>query len=119
MIVNQILLVRAFNQLDQFLSNKETNLRYLALESMCHLAASEFSHDFVKKYQEVVILSMKMEKDVSVRQQAVDLLYAMSDKSYAEDIVQKMLNYLETGEIREEMVLSVALLTGKNATDYT
>ena len=119
MIVNQILLVRAFNQLDQFLSNKETNLRYLALESMCHLAASEFSHDFVKKYQEVVILSMKMEKDVSVRQQAVDLLYAMSDKSYAEDIVQEMLNYLETDEIREEMVRNVALLTEKYATDYT
>nr|CAD7416508.1 unnamed protein product [Timema poppensis] len=65
------LLVRACNQLGQFLSNRETNLRYLALESMCLLATSEFSHDAVKKHQEVVILSMKMEKDVSVRQQAV------------------------------------------------
>jgi len=49
---------------------------------------------------------MKMEKDVSVRQQAVDLLYAMCDKSNAEEIVQEMLNYLETADysIREEMV---------------
>lgn len=47
-----------------------------------------------------------MEKDVSVRQQAVDLLYAMCDKSNAEEIVQEMLNYLETADysIREEMV---------------
>nr|CAD7392626.1 unnamed protein product [Timema cristinae] len=99
------LLVRACNQLGQFLSNRETNLRYLALESMCLLATSEFSHDAVKKHQEVVILSMKMEKDVSVRQQAVDLLYAMCDKSNAEEIVQEMLNYLETADysIREEM----------------
>jgi len=43
---------------------------------------------------------------VSVRQQAVDLLYAMCDKSNAEEIVQEMLNYLETADysIREEMV---------------
>lgn len=54
------LLVRACNQLGQFLSNRETNLRYLALESMCLLATSEFSHDAVKKHQEVVILSMKV-----------------------------------------------------------
>lgn len=115
------LLVRACNQLGQFLSNRETNLRYLALESMCHLATSEFSHEAVKKHQEVVILSMKMEKDVSVRQQAVDLLYAMCDKSNAEEIVQEMLNYLETADysIREEMVLKVAILSEKYATDYT
>ncbi|EEB11455.1 conserved hypothetical protein [Pediculus humanus corporis] len=115
------LLVRACNQLGQFLSNRETNLRYLALESMCHLATSEYSHDAVKKHQEVVILSMKMEKDVSVRQQAVDLLYAMCDKSNAEEIVQEMLNYLETADysIREEMVLKVAILAEKYATDYT
>jgi hypothetical protein len=43
---------------------------------------------------------------VSVRQRAVDLLYAMCDRSNAEDIVQEMLTYLETADytIREEMV---------------
>lgn len=48
----------------------------------------------------------KTERDVSVRQRAVDLLYAMCDKSNAEEIVQEMLNYLETADysIREEMV---------------
>lgn len=115
------LLVRACNQLGQFLSNRETNLRYLALESMCLLANSEFSHEAVKKHQEVVILSMKMEKDVSVRQRAVDLLYAMCDKTNSEEIVQEMLNYLETADysIREEMVLKVAILAEKYAADYS
>lgn len=62
-----------------------------------------------------------MEKDVSVRQQAVDLLYAMCDKSNAEEIVQEMLAYLETADysIREEMVLKVAILAEKYATDFT
>ena len=100
------LLVRACNQLGQFLTHRETNLRYLALESMCLLATSEFSHDAVKKHQETVINALKTERDVSVRQRAVDLLYAMCDRSNSEDIVLEMLTYLETADysIREEMV---------------
>lgn len=54
--------------------------RYLALESMCLLATSEFSHEAVKRHQETIISSLKTERDVSVRQRAVDLLYAMCDR---------------------------------------
>ncbi|KAK7477193.1 hypothetical protein BaRGS_00031578, partial [Batillaria attramentaria] len=115
------LLVRACNQLGQFLQHKETNLRYLALESMCLLATSEFSHEAVKKHQDTVITALKTERDVSVRQRAVDLLYAMCDRSNAEEIVGEMLEYLETADysIREEMVLKVAILAEKYAVDYT
>ncbi|ESO10058.1 hypothetical protein HELRODRAFT_109416 [Helobdella robusta] len=115
------LLVRACNQLGQFLQHRETNLRYLALESMCLLATSEFSHDAVKKHQETVINSLKTEKDVSVRQRAVDLLYAMCDRANVQEIVSEMLTYLETADysIREEMVLKVAILAEKYALDYT
>jgi len=114
------LLVRACNQLGQFLSHRETNLRYLALESMCILATSEFSHEAVKKHQETVISALKTERDVSVRQRAVDLLYAMCDRTNSEEIVLEMLSYLETADysIREEMVLKVAVLAEKYATDY-
>lgn len=57
-----------------------SNFRYLALESMCLLATSEFSHEAVKRHQETIINSLKTERDVSVRQRAVDLLYAMCDR---------------------------------------
>ena len=60
--------------------SRDTNLRYLALESMCILATSEFSHEAVKKHQETVISTLKTERDVSVRQRAVDLLNAMCDR---------------------------------------
>ncbi|XP_075924735.1 AP-2 complex subunit alpha-2-like [Petromyzon marinus] len=115
------LLVRACNQLGQFLQHRETNLRYLALESMCLLASSEFSHEAVKKHQETVINALKTERDVSVRQRAVDLLYAMCDRSNAQEITSEMLNYLETADysIREEMVLKVAILAERYAVDYT
>lgn len=49
---------------------------------------------------------LQTERDVSVRQRAADLLYAMCDRSNAKQIVAEMLSYLETADysIREEMV---------------
>ncbi|XP_064416549.1 AP-2 complex subunit alpha-2 isoform X2 [Latimeria chalumnae] len=115
------LLVRACNQLGQFLQHRETNLRYLALESMCTLASSEFSHEAVKTHIETVINALKTERDVSVRQRAADLLYAMCDRTNSKQIVSEMLSYLETADysIREEIVLKVAILAEKYAVDYT
>lgn len=56
--------------------------------------------------------ALKSERDISVRQRAVDLLYAMCDRGNAEDIVSEMLAYLESADyaIREEMVLKVSYL---------
>lgn len=133
--------MRACNQLGQFLQHRETNLRYLALESMCTLASSEFSHEAVKTHIDTVINALKVcprpwypyvastvpqrgpelkpgcalppqtERDVSVRQRAADLLYAMCDRSNAKQIVSEMLRYLETADyaIREEIVSLMVL----------
>ena len=59
---------------------------------------------------------LQTERDVSVRQRAVDLLYAMCDRSNAEEIVAEMLSYLESADysIREEMVRRNLRLTTKN-----
>ena len=55
----------------------------------------------------VIFVLFQTERDVSVRQRAVDLLYAMCDKNNAEEIVAEMLTYLETADysIKEEMVI--------------
>lgn len=49
---------------------------------------------------------------MSVRQRAVDLLYAMCDRSNAQQIVAEMLSYLETADysIREEIVSPMAIM---------
>jgi len=53
-----------------------------------------------------VIYIFQTERDVSVRQRAVDLLYAMCDRGNVQTIVAEMLRYLESADyaIREEMV---------------
>ncbi|KAK2089400.1 hypothetical protein P7K49_032066 [Saguinus oedipus] len=53
------LLIHSGNQLGQFLQHWEPNLHYLALESMCTLASSEFSHKAVKTHVEMVINALK------------------------------------------------------------
>ena len=113
------LLVRASNILGQFLAHRETNLRYLALEGLGLLATSDFAHESVRKHEDTVVAALKSEKDVSVRQRAVDLLYAMCDKSNAEHIVAEMLAYLDSADymIREELVLKIAILGEKYAND--
>lgn len=118
---DQHLLIRACNQLGQYLTHRETNLRYLALESLCAMANSEFSAEAVRKHQETVINSLKTERDVSVRQRAVDLLYVMCDSTNATEIVSEMLIYLKQADfgIREELVLKIAILAEKYATDYS
>ncbi|XP_063718060.1 AP-2 complex subunit alpha-2-like isoform X2 [Symsagittifera roscoffensis] len=115
------LLTRACQQLCLFLSHKETNLRYLALESMCNLASTGCGKYIEPAQLNPVINSLKSERDISVRQRAVDLLYAMCDYQNVKTIVAEMLSYLELADysIREELVLKVAILSEKWAKDYT
>ena len=51
-------------------------------------------------------MNFQNERDLSVRQRAVDLLYAMCDRDQAEEIVGELLAYLEKADysIREELV---------------
>ena len=50
--------------------------------------------------------SPQTERDVSVRQRAIDLLYAMCDHTNAQTIVEELLHYLEKADysIRETLV---------------
>lgn len=62
------LLIHTCNKLCQFIQHWETNLYYLALENMCTLANSPFSHEAVKTHIETVINALKTEREVRVRQ---------------------------------------------------
>ncbi|KAL1914805.1 uncharacterized protein VTP21DRAFT_7897 [Calcarisporiella thermophila] len=106
--------------LGRFLQSKETNVRYLALETMAHLAACADSLDPIKKHQETIILSLR-DKDISVRRRALDLLYSMCDITNSKVIVSELLRYLQIADyaMREELVLKIAILTEKFATEYS
>ncbi len=105
--------------LARFISSKETNVRYLGLDTMAHLAARADHLEAVKRHQGTIILSLR-DKDISVRRRALDLLYSMCDVDNSEVIVGELLRYLKVADygLREEMVLKIAILTEKYAATY-
>jgi AP-2 complex subunit alpha len=108
--------------LGNYISSKETNVRYLGLETMCHLAGAGSRNciDALRVHKETVVASLR-DKDISVRRRALDLLYSMCDQTNAREIVAELLQYLIIADyaIREEMVLKIAILTEKYAMEYS
>ncbi|OJD18118.1 hypothetical protein AJ78_01836 [Emergomyces pasteurianus Ep9510] len=112
------LMLKISSRLGKFIQSRETNVRYLGLEAMTHFAARAETLDPIKKHQDIILGSLR-DRDISVRRKGLDLLYSMCDTSNARPIVTELLKYLQTADysIREEMVLKVAILTEKYATD--
>ena len=112
------LMVQISSKLGKFIQSKETNVRYLGLEAMTHLAARAETLDPIKRHQNIIIGSLR-DRDISVRRKGLDLLYSMCDPSNSQPIVSELLKYLQSADfaIREEMVLKIAILTEKYATD--
>ena len=106
--------------LGRFILSRETNVRYLGLDTMAHLAACAESLEPIKMHQNTIILSLR-DKDISVRRRGVDLLYSMCDVTNAQVIVSELLKYMQVADyaLREEMVLKIAILTEKFATKYS
>ena len=112
------LMVQISSKLGKFIQSRETNVRYLGLDAMTHFAARAETLDPIKRHQNIIIGSLR-DRDVSVRRKGLDLLYSMCDTTNAQPIVNELLKYLQSADfsIREEMVLKIAILTEKYATD--
>lgn len=112
------LMMQIASKLGKFIQSRETNVRYLGLDAMTHFAARTDTLDPIKRHQNIIIGSLK-DRDISVRRKGLDLLYSMCDTTNAVPIVNELLKYLQSADfsLREEMVLKIAILTEKYATD--
>lgn len=112
------LMMQISSRLGKFIQSRETNVRYLGLEAMTHFAARAETLDPIKSHQPYILGSLR-DRDISVRRKGLDLLYSMCDVTNARTIVAELLTYLQSADyaIREEMVLKVAILAEKYATD--
>jgi AP-2 complex subunit alpha len=112
------LMMQMSSRLGKFIQSRETNVRYLGLEAMTHFAARAETLDPIKSHQPYILGSLR-DRDISIRRKGLDLLYSMCDVTNARAIVAELLTYLQSADysLREEMVLKVAILAEKYATD--
>ena len=119
----------AANLLGTFISSHEANTRYLGLESMSRLANNVLNDDVVMAASEHklfdkfkgLIANQLHESDVSIRRQALNLLYVICDRGNWQGIVDELLQVLSghDTQLEEELVLKIAILAEANAPDPT
>ena len=74
----------------------------------------------VKRHTDTILAALR-DRDISVRRRGLDLLYSMCDETNSRRIVAELLNYLNVSDyaIREELVLKIAILAERFATEYS
>ncbi|MBA0644894.1 hypothetical protein Goklo_013063 [Gossypium klotzschianum] len=103
--------------LGKFIAVREPNIRYLGLENMTRMLIVADVQESIKRHQAQIITSLK---DPDIRR-ALDLLYGMCDITNAKDIVEELLQYLNSADftMREELSLKAAILAEKFAPDLS
>ncbi|XVF69077.1 hypothetical protein PTKIN_Ptkin11bG0051800 [Pterospermum kingtungense] len=106
--------------LGKFIAVREPNIRYLGLENMTRMLMVADVQEIIKRHQAQIITSLK-DPDISIRRRALDLLYGMCDVTNAKDIVEELLQYLNSADfaMREELSLKAAILAEKFAPDLS
>ena len=102
-----------------FLSAKQSNVRYLALETLTRLVMVDKSViPSLDKHRQTLYLALR-DPDNSIRRRALSLLFAICTPQSAEQIVHELLNYLRFADItmREPLCLKIAVLAEQFAED--
>eukprot|EP00928_Gymnodinium_smaydae_P096151 TRINITY_DN8435_c0_g4_i1.p1 TRINITY_DN8435_c0_g4~~TRINITY_DN8435_c0_g4_i1.p1 ORF type:complete len:1022 (+),score=242.96 TRINITY_DN8435_c0_g4_i1:348-3413(+) len=109
----------AASLLGAFISSTDPNIRYLGLETMARLARNVNTHEHLERYKNLILEKMH-EADISIRRQALNLLYALCRPSNWQHIVEELLEILGTSDsvLQEELVLKIAILAEKNAPNF-
>ncbi|XP_035229896.1 AP-2 complex subunit alpha-2-like [Stegodyphus dumicola] len=116
------LLLKAAKIISQILKKKESNLCFLALDSLCLLSHSDEVQEIVAKHCfKCVIESLSTETDICIFQRAIDFLYIFSDSSNVTEVVEELLYILEKRNLilKEGALFKIAVLAEKFTEDYT
>ena len=83
--------VLAINILGRFLANRDNNIRYVALASLCKCVGRDTAA--VQRHRNTIVECLK-DLDVSIRRRALDLIYALVTKSNVKTLAKELLTYL-------------------------
>lgn len=83
--------VVAINILGRFLLNRDNNIRYVALNTLCKVVDRD--SQAIQRHRNTIVDCLK-DADISIRRRALDLIYALVTKTNVTALVKELLNYL-------------------------
>ncbi|DBA00985.1 TPA: hypothetical protein N0F65_006246 [Lagenidium giganteum] len=83
--------VLAINILGRFLLNRDNNIRYVALNTLSKVIVDDAAA--VQRHTNTIVDCLK-DPDASIRQRALELIYALVNETNIQPLAREMLNYL-------------------------
>ncbi|KAF9606942.1 hypothetical protein IFM89_030240 [Coptis chinensis] len=109
---NSGLRVLAINILGRFLSNRDNNIRYVALNMLTK--AITVDAQAVQRHR-VTILECVKDSDASIRKRALELIFLLVNESNVKPLTKELVEYLEVSdqEFREDLTAKICSIVEK------
>lgn len=106
--------VLGVNILGKFLTNKDNNTRYVALNTLLQVIDSETTA--VQRHRSTIIECLQ-DGDISIRRRALELSYALINEQNVRVLVRELLSFLETAdtEFKAPLTSQIAIAAEKYA----
>jgi len=111
---NQGLRVLGINILGRFLTNKENNVRYVALDQLKKVV--DIDYNAVQRHKSTITECLK-DHDIQLKKQALDLLYKITNQNNVKSVVKELTNYLLSAdaEFKKELANKICQISEKYA----
>ncbi|KAJ8569820.1 hypothetical protein K7X08_006397 [Anisodus acutangulus] len=104
--------VLAINILGRFLSNRDNNIRYVALNML--MKALAVDNQAVQRHRATILECVK-DSDPSIRKRAVELVYLLVNESNVKPMTKELIEYLEASdpEFRGDLTAKICSIVEK------
>ncbi|ORX47566.1 hypothetical protein BCR36DRAFT_584667 [Piromyces finnis] len=97
--------VMAINILGRFLSNRDNNIKYVALTTLCQVASILTDSSSLQRHSSTIIDCIK-DTDISIRKRAIDLAFILMNRQNIRVLARELLVSLETTTNEEKAKIS-------------
>uniref|UniRef100_A0A0E0PU03 AP-1 complex subunit gamma n=1 Tax=Oryza rufipogon TaxID=4529 RepID=A0A0E0PU03_ORYRU len=108
--------VLAINILGRFLSNRDNNIRYVALNML--MKAMEVDTQAVQRHRATILECVK-DADVSIRKRALELVYLLVNDANAKSLTKELVDYLEVSDqdFKDDLTAKICSIVEKFSQD--
>ncbi|KAK7252362.1 hypothetical protein RIF29_36250 [Crotalaria pallida] len=108
--------VLAINILGRFLSNRDNNIRYVALNML--MKAVTVDAQAVQRHRATILECVK-DSDASIRKRALELVYVLVNETNVKPLAKELVDYLEVSDhdFREDLTAKICSIVAKFSPD--